>query len=162
MVPTPLASVFYRAAAGPTVYLLDPRNRTMVADMMSKSKMMSIAALLHDFVVGICLLFASGFVHELTVGALIRTTFYIPQALGLVVCLRGLVLLKFLLRPDVRQGAGMAALWGAQCVICAMTALALTGHQGHGVFVYALWSVVSVGFTSYFWILTRQSPYSAS
>tara|TARA_B100001093_G_scaffold477433_1_gene504687 strand:+ start:856 stop:1260 length:405 start_codon:yes stop_codon:yes gene_type:complete len=134
----------------------------MVAFMMARSKMISLGALTHDFVVGLCLLFASGFVHELTVGALVRTTFYIPQALGLVICLRGLSLLRVQLSPSPRHASGLASLWAAQCVVCTMTALALKAEPGHAVFVYTGWSIVSACITAHFWSRSKEAFQPAS
>ena len=119
--------------------------------MLTKSRSISYIALSHDFCVGLLLLVLPGFLHETLHGWILRTTFYVPQSLGLALLVRSSILLRFRLSPPHPHSYGLSYTWLAQSIILFGVAVRLGGEPLNVPALYLGWAVFSAGISSYFW-----------
>ena len=104
---------------------------------------------IHDVLIALVLLFWPALWHEWLHPTIIRTTFYVPQALGAVLVFRFLVTVFCLRRPSDTGRVGLAYLWGAQVPFFGILILGSVSVSTMACFVYGTWLVASL------WIFVR-------
>ena len=119
--------------------------------MLIKSRLFNYAACSHDFFVGLLLLVLPGFLHETLHGWILRTTFYVPQSLGLALLVRSFILLRFRFSPPQAHRHGLSYTWLAQSIILVGVAVRLGGEPVGVPALYLAWAALAAAISSYFW-----------
>ena len=119
--------------------------------MLTKSRSLSYVALSHDFCMGLLLLVLPGFVHEALHGWILRTTFFVPQSLGLALLVRSSILLRFRLSPPQAHLYGLSYTWLAQSIILFGMAVRLGGEPLRVPAIYLGWAALAAYISSCYW-----------
>jgi len=110
-----------------------------------------IFSVVHDGLVGGLLLLWPGLWHELLHADIERTTFYVPQALGVVALMRGCFGILALRSNDGRRWAALSGVWGAQVILCLMMVFRLGTHDPRVAVTYIAWAFGSAVVALTFW-----------
>jgi len=100
-----------------------------------------------DMLLGLVLTFWPGLWHEFVHGWIVRTTFFIPQALGVLILVRAIHLMVMGRRLTCAHRTGHAYLWFGQAVLCLAVSVRLLGEpfQATGAYLLGAAGAVTIG-----------------
>ena len=112
--------------------------------MMNRKRTLQVLIIAHDCLIGLCLLVWPALWHEAIHGSIERTTFFIPQALGVTLIARSA---HCALRCGPASGSallGHSYLWAAQAVFLFGLLFLSRGPVGPGTLAYGVWAALSI------------------